>query len=140
MFQVGKLICRSSESDVNAQETYNDQLKNVEIICLSITPFEKRIVVALLFCSYRIITFFNVNPNKQIGIMTFITSCCISCSQVGTFTCKISLLWCRRCRHIIFKRYSFGTYRKLAVKHSQVFSLFMSPFNVFKGCSHFISS
>ena len=49
---------------MNAQETYNDQLKNVEIICLSITPSsEKSVVVVLLFCSYRIITFFNFNPN-----------------------------------------------------------------------------
>ena len=70
---------------MNAQETYNDQLKNVEIICLSITPSEKRIVVVLLFCSYRIITFFNVNPNNQIGIMTFITSCCISRSQLNRY-------------------------------------------------------
>ena len=73
---------------MNAQETYNDQLKNVEIICLSITPFEKRIVVALLFCSYRIITFFNVNPNTRIGIMTFITSCCISRLQLNRYIYK----------------------------------------------------
>ena len=71
---------------MNAQETYNDQLKNVEIICLSITPSsEKSVVVVLLFCSYRIITFFNVNPNNQIGIMTFITSCCISRSQLNRY-------------------------------------------------------
>ena len=70
---------------MNAQETYNDQLKNVEIICLSITPSEKRIVVVLLFCSYRIITFFNVNPNNQIGIVAFITSCCISRSQLNRY-------------------------------------------------------